>query len=223
MAKRMGLLAGSVDFSNAAADEFHDWLDTEHIPERTRLPGVIGAVRWLGIANPCASLVLYDLESLDVLRTPEYLAVSFKHFSPWSVRLLNTGKTKRITRFACEQIWPGDARAPLDAKGLAVYAMNVEPGAEEDFNRWYDTEHVPALVNVPGVRCLRRYMSRMDSGEKFVTHKYVTLIHLDSPDTCDSPAWKHAMGNADAVKMYGHTTQMLHMLMRPYQRRPDTA
>lgn len=27
MAKRLGLLAGSVDYSSAAADEFHDWLD----------------------------------------------------------------------------------------------------------------------------------------------------------------------------------------------------
>ena len=52
MGKRLGLLAGSVDYSNAAADEFHDWLDTEHIPERTRLAGILNAVRWLGVANP---------------------------------------------------------------------------------------------------------------------------------------------------------------------------
>ena len=68
MAKRLGLLAGSVDFSNAAADEFHDWLDTEHIPERTRLPGILNAVRWLGVERPTASLVIYDLENLDVRR-----------------------------------------------------------------------------------------------------------------------------------------------------------
>lgn len=160
MAKRLGLLAGSVDFSNAAADEFHDWLDTEHIPERTCQAGILNAVRWLGVENPTASLVIYDLESLDVLSTPEYLAVSFENFSPWSKRMLNSGKTKRITRFACEQIWPGDRMAPDDAGGLAVFAMNVAPEVEAEFNRWCDGEHIPAIVAVPGVLCARRYMSR---------------------------------------------------------------
>ena len=32
MTNQFGLLGGSLDYSNAAADEFHDWLDTEHIP-----------------------------------------------------------------------------------------------------------------------------------------------------------------------------------------------
>ena len=28
--------------------------------------------------------------------------------------------------------------------------MNVAPEAEEDFNAWYDEEHLPALAGVPG-------------------------------------------------------------------------
>jgi hypothetical protein len=27
-----------MDFSNVAADEFNDWYDAEHIPERQRVP-----------------------------------------------------------------------------------------------------------------------------------------------------------------------------------------
>jgi hypothetical protein len=213
MATRLGLLAGSVDFSNAAADEFHDWLDTEHIPERTCRDGILNAVRWLGVENPKASLVIYDLESLDVLSTPEYLAVSFENFSPWSKRMLNGSKTKRITRFACEQIWPGDRMAPDDAGGLAVFAMNVAPEVEAEFNRWYDGEHIPAIVAVPGVLCARRYMSRGGTD-----HKYVTLVHLESSSVCDAPAWKLAMTAPSAIKMQEHMTQKLHMVMRRYVR-----
>ena len=29
-----GILIAAMDFSNVAADEFNDWYDAEHIPER---------------------------------------------------------------------------------------------------------------------------------------------------------------------------------------------
>ena len=47
-----GLLFASFDFSTAHADEFHDWYDLEHIPERLRVPGFINAERWIGDENP---------------------------------------------------------------------------------------------------------------------------------------------------------------------------
>ena len=34
-----GILIAAMDFSNVAEDEFNDWYDTEHIPERQRVPG----------------------------------------------------------------------------------------------------------------------------------------------------------------------------------------
>ena len=36
------------------------------------------------------------------------------------------------------------------AGGLMMFAMNVMPAAEADFNAWYDQEHVPRLAAVPG-------------------------------------------------------------------------
>ncbi len=212
MANRLGLLGGSLDYSNAAADEFHDWLDTEHIPERLRIAGILNAVRWLGVENPNISLVIYDLENLEVLNKPEYLAVSFENFSPWSRRLIGS-KTKRVTRFACEQINPGNQIAPANAGGLAAYAMNVAPEFEAEFNHWYDAEHIPSLSALPGVLCARRFQSKGRTD-----HKYVALYHLQSPAICDSPAWKLAMSTPAANRIREHTTNRLHLLMRPYQR-----
>ena len=211
-ADRLGLLGGSVDYSNAAEDEFHDWLDTEHIPERLRIAGVLNAVRWLGVENPRISLVIYDLENLQVLNKPEYLAVSFENFSPWSKRILGT-KIRRVTRFACEQMDPGNAIAPANAGGLAVYAMNVAPEFEAEFNQWYDSEHIPALSATPGVLCARRFLSKGGTD-----HKYVALYHLQSPGICDSPAWKRAMSTPAAKKINEYTANRLHMVMRPYHR-----
>ena len=36
-----GILIAAIDFSGMAEDEFHDWYDTEHLPERQRVPGFL--------------------------------------------------------------------------------------------------------------------------------------------------------------------------------------
>ena len=41
-----GLLFASFDYSGAHEDEFHDWYDLEHIPERLRVPVA-------GLGPPC--------------------------------------------------------------------------------------------------------------------------------------------------------------------------
>ena len=81
-----GLLFASFDFSTAHADEFHDWYDLEHVPERLRVPGILNAERWIGADNPTLSIATYDLETLGVLRSPPYVAVAGANGSPWTMR-----------------------------------------------------------------------------------------------------------------------------------------
>jgi hypothetical protein len=64
-----GALIAAMDFSNVDAAEFNDWYDTEHIPERQRVPGFLTLQRWIGVDNQRQSVATYDLESLAVLRT----------------------------------------------------------------------------------------------------------------------------------------------------------
>ncbi len=131
----LALLGGGFDYSGAAQDEFDDWYDTEHVPERLRIKGFINAVRWIGAANPKRSpLAIYDLrEPRRAAGSPEYIAVSPAHFSPWANRIL-IGQCKRICRFNCNQLTPGDRIAPDNAQGLLVSAMNVAPDADAEFN-----------------------------------------------------------------------------------------
>jgi hypothetical protein len=37
----MGLLVAGFDSSPVNPDEFNDWYDTEHVPERRRVPGFV--------------------------------------------------------------------------------------------------------------------------------------------------------------------------------------
>ena len=60
-----GILAVAFDYTNAHADEFHDWYDTEHIPERQRVPGFGTCERWISVANAKHAVATYELDSLE--------------------------------------------------------------------------------------------------------------------------------------------------------------
>jgi hypothetical protein len=45
---------------------------------------------------------------------------------------------------------------PASTKYLFIASMDVDPQAEDIFNEVYDTEHIPFLLAVPGVRAITR-------------------------------------------------------------------
>ena len=204
-----GLLFASFDFSGAHEDEFHDWYDLEHIPERQRVPGFITCERWIGEENPKLAVATYDLETVSVLRSPAYLAIGGDNLSVWSKRV--TAMCQRIMRYEGEQVLPGDAVAPAGAGGLLVASMNVDPAAEHEFNEWYNTEHLPQLAAVPGVLCARRYRG---IGER----SYLALYHLVDPDVSRSEAWRTAANTPWSERVRPHFRDLLVLRCKRYVR-----
>ena len=99
------------------------------------------------------------------------------------------------------------------AKGALIAAFDFSNVAEDEFNAWYDTEHVPALARVPGVLCARRF--RAGSGNP----RYVALYHLASPQVVTGPDWKRA---SESTPMPQHVrpqiTDRLRLVCRSYER-----
>ena len=211
MAKPYGLLVAGFNYSNAAEDEFNDWYDLEHIPERSRINGFINCERWLGEDDPKVSIATYDLESLAVLKSKPYLAIAYDNLSPWSKRV--SGKCQRICRFEAEQIVPGQKAGPRNAGGMLLFAMNVKPEAEADFNAWYNEEHLPRLAAVPGCLCARRFKTNGGS------HKYVALYHLIGPEITESDAWKNAVNTPWTLRIRPQTSDRLRLVLRRYVRK----
>jgi hypothetical protein len=205
-----GILIAAMDFSAAPEDEFHDWYDLEHIPERLRVPGFLNADRWIGTENPKISVATYDLDNVGVLHSAPYLAVGGENGSPWTKR---TAKFRKgILRYEGEQVFPGDRTAPQGAAALFMIGMNVAPEHEHEFNEWYNTEHIPALGSVRGVLCARRY-----SGTGGM-QRYVALYHLTSPEVTRSAEWKTAADTPWTQKMRPHFRDMLRIECRRYTR-----
>ena len=208
-----GLLIASFDFAGAAADEFHDWYDLEHIPEREAVSGFGACERWIGDQDPKFSVATYDLDAAEVLQSDAYKAIAGANLTVWSKRV--TAKCERLLRFEGTQINPGDADAPAEAGGLLLNAMNVAPEAEDDFNAWYDEEHLPALIAVPGTLSARRYRSVVE-GEG--VRRYVAIYHLESPDVTRSDAWKTAVDTPWSARVRPYFRDHLRILTKRYVR-----
>jgi hypothetical protein len=128
-----------------------------------------------------------------------------------------TAKSQRICRFEAEQLPPGNEAAPEGAGGLLMFAMNVSPEGESDFNAWYDQEHIPALKKVPGVLSARRFKTL--GTVKEAPQRYLAIYHLASPDVCSSQAWKSAVNTEWTAKLRPHFRDPLRLVLRRYERK----
>ncbi len=92
---------------------------------------------------------------------------------------------------------------------IYVVQMNIPAQYEADFNRIYDTEHVPMLSKVPGVHKVSRY--RLEQSNDPGMQKYLAVYEIDSPAIVDSAAWKTNGEWGDwASKIRPHTTERHH-------------
>jgi hypothetical protein len=209
-----------MNIAHAAEDEFHDWYDTEHLPERQRVPGFLLCQRWIGADDRKISIATYDLGNVAVLQSPGYQAIGGANLSPWSKRV--TGRVERLMRFEGDQILPGDRLPPDNAGGFLLNAMNVDPAAEAEFNEWYDKEHIPALGAVPGVLAARRFratVSLQPTGlSRGANRRYVALYHLVSPDVQATPAWKSAADSEWTRRMRPYFRDHLRLVCKKYVR-----
>ena len=70
-----------------------------------------------------------------------------------------------------------------NGKALLLVMMDIDPEHEEDFNRWYEEEHVPERLSVPGFISGRRF--RAVEGAP----RYLALYELENADVVKSPEY----------------------------------
>ncbi len=67
-------------------------------------------------------------------------------------------------------------------KGLLLMMTDIDPANEEDFNRWYEEEHLAERMAIPGFINARRFTA-LEGGPK-----YLALYDLESPEVLQSRA-----------------------------------
>ncbi len=80
---------------------------------------------------------------------------------------------------------------------MYLVQMDIPAELEDDFNRIYDTQHVPNILTVHGVHSCTRY--RIQSGDTDGVAKYLAVYEIDSPNLPNTDAWKATSDKGDWV------------------------
>lgn len=148
---RPGILFSQMDSPPGEEAEFHEWYDTEHIPDRLVLPSFVAAARYEVDGGEPRWMVVYEVEDLDAFEQPDYVRLKTDP-SERTRHMLAT--VSKFTRFICvEQTALGGrgVGAQMFVEAYVVPAENVE-----GFEAGHD-ERLAELTAQPGTLGVRRY------------------------------------------------------------------
>jgi len=113
---------------------------------------------------------------------------------------------------------------PIGTRYIFIASMDVDPEKEDLFNEVYDTEHVPYLLQVPGVIAVTRLKAQdfevsmggalksMPRGEAPTWH---AIYEIESPEVMKSDAWAEAVERGRwPGEVRPHTRNRRHSLQR---------
>ena len=113
---------------------------------------------------------------------------------------------------------------PIQTKYIFIASMDVEPAKETLFNEVYNTEHVPMLLQVPGVIAVTRLVTQplvlsMGGEEKIIViegePKHSAIYEIEGPDVLVSAAWSEAIEKGRwAGEVRPYTKNRRHVLQR---------
>ena len=195
----------SILFSEMTPDpsweaEFNTWYDTEHIPLRMAVPGFTSGQRYRSLKDG-SYLAVYETQSLDAFKSEAYGKVK-NHPSALTKKMLSS--VAGFTRYLGEQI--SEQRAAhaganaLDAPYLYAVFFNVPAERHQDFNEWYEQDHVPILLECKDWLMCRRF--KISDGAPG-TYSHLALHYLQDPVALDSPERARARATPWRAKLAG--------------------
>lgn len=181
-----GLLFSQMQPPPGSEEDFNDWYETEHIPARMALPGFASATRYRVVEGAPDYLACYFLDDLAVLQTPEYQALKSEP-TERTARMLSS--VSGFTRYTCTEL-SDTGPAERDAALLMVVAFDVPDDDAAEFDDWYESEHVPLLMQASGWLRVRRYRTLPGSDGPHWTH--LALHELADASALDAPERERA-------------------------------
>jgi hypothetical protein len=184
MAKQsQGLLAVWMDIPAAVEEDFNRWYNEEHLAERMSIPGFLSARRYASLEGVPKYIALYETVDAQVLQSETYLKV-LNAPTAWTQRV--RPHFQNFVRNEYELIFTHGTLPDRAAPYVLTVRLETDPEHDAEFNEWYNTDHLPALVSVPGVYAARRYHATAGSP------RYLAVYELASHDVTKSEAWKKA-------------------------------
>jgi len=179
MADPAGLITVWLNVPPEHEDELNSWYDEEHLAEVVSLPGFVRARRFHVDDAPLKYLAWYETADEKVEPAADFQRV-VQHPTPRSQRMraLYGENRERMNFRLMRDVGKIDS---TDTPWLYIVHTDLPDHIVDEYNEWYDKEHLPRLVTVPGVIRARRYTAT--SGNP----RYLTAYELTDPDAFESP------------------------------------
>src|SRR5690242_4069526 len=134
------------DLLPEARDDFHQWHNREHMPERVGIPGFRRGRRYLARYGAPEYFTLYEADSPEVLIGQDYLA-RLNDPTPWTRRTV-PAYFRNTARAVCRvRLSLGIGQGGL----VLTLRFDAEPGREEALRQHLAHRALPPLVDMPTV------------------------------------------------------------------------
>ena len=176
-----GLLYVEVDCPPELEAELHAWYNTEHIPERMRIPGFVSARRYVALEGLPRWLAAYEIDSVAVMESPEYTQWLGPLQTAWTRRMVSSTRVCRsIFRLGRRVDSPVKSTQAASAMSLLAVRFELLSAEREQFSLWHDDEFCKELLRVPGVKRASRYDSVEGEGQ-------LILYEMENPWVVQQP------------------------------------
>ncbi|KAF9478928.1 hypothetical protein BDN70DRAFT_879315 [Pholiota conissans] len=192
-------------------EEFNDWYDNEHAPARLTVPGFTNAIRYKATDGVAPSwLSIYDLTTSAIVNDKPYQTLAT---NPTLRDRDIVPRLLRLNRRAYDLVQslskPDLDASTLPGKFLLLVSWLIQPELEDEFNKWYEEEHLAEIAKVPGFQRGRRYKlinsveltHKPDPATAKPTHNYVVLYDVESDAFNQEPTFATAIQTPWTVKM----------------------
>jgi hypothetical protein len=161
-------------------DEYQDWYANTHIVEMVGAPSVLSArlhtvtdlrtpVKW----RHCA---LYELEGDPA----EAMNQVFEHGKAGNMTPSTAGDSPSRLLAIATPLGERRGARPADPDNYLFFVLtNPTPGMEDEYNRWYDGQHVDDVFAVPGFLGVQRFKLSAPPGAPEPYWSYVALYEVD--------------------------------------------
>lgn len=138
-----GILGLWFDIDDDRLDDFYEWHNREHMPERLGNAGFRSGRRFIAIRAPKKFFVLYETKSPETVSGPEYMN-NVRFNSEWSQRQILRNNSRAIFRVLLS-LGAGQGGSILCLR------FAVAAGREEEQRRRLAHDLLPKLIDEPGI------------------------------------------------------------------------
>jgi hypothetical protein len=231
MEQSRALMLVRLDASEGQEDEWNKWYNTRHFFDRMKVPGFLTGRRFIktgGIPKELASaseeaeyLALYDLANFKVLQDVPYVNLrKVENSRPAGSFEATIAKLPHYARGIYEPIYPEPGKyKPSGSRVIQLVGHDVPLNRRKEYNAWYDTEHTPALMKVPGFLAVRRFVLnerdiKPETDRGGVLSKYVTIWELRDETVLQSAEFRKAANSPWTDWVRSWYTRKINMLYR---------